>query len=451
MRNIFEIARSGLLASQKSTAVVSHNIANANTPGYTRQRTDLSAATLQQDGFTVGRGVSIEAVEQLRKGLTDRQLMLKEHELGDMNERTRIYQQIESTMVTSGGSDLDVALDNFFNTFSELANNPQDINQRNVVISESRSLVATFKNLASDLGNIKSRVHDAALSRVENVNSILQSLTQVNADIARAEASGQPELNGKDQQMELIKKLSGLVDLDTTFNSDGTVEARIDGIVVLDGTDHQTITAETGPGSEAFRLRLDNGKLIEPGSGSLAADIDMYEEVLPETQQRLDDIAAAVVTEVNAIHSSGYGLEDNTNRSFFNPSYKTAGSITLNPELVESPEHIAASSAAGEAGNNDLALQMSDLRNKKILDGKTFNNNVIEMISRPGIELNKLQQSIKSKESAKQMLVNQQQSQAGVNIDEELSDLIKFQNAYQASARVLQTGQQMYDTLLGII
>lgn len=451
MRNIFEISKSGLFASQQSMSTTSHNIANANTPGYTRQRTELATEALRKNGFTIGRGVSIEQVQRLRNDFTDRQIMLKEHDLGDLNERSRIYEQIESTLVTNSGDDLDLAMSNFFNSFSELSNNPQDINLRNVVLSKAQSLTDKFQNTASDLATIKEQTFDSAQTKVDKLNSLVQNLADVNSDIARAEASGRPDLESKDQQTEILKELSNLVSVETNYNSDGTVEARIGGIVVLNDQDISKIRAESGPDSNAFRLRLSNGKLLNPGKGALAADIHMFEEGIPEMQQKLDKVASSLVNQVNAIHSNGYGLDDSVSRNFFNPSNTSAEFISLNDTIVANPQHIAASSVPGEAGNNDNALLINDLRNLSILDGKTLNNNVIEIMNLPGLKLNEIEQNISSKESAKQLLVNQQQSESGVNVDEELSNLIKYQNAYQASAKVLNVGQRMYDTLLGIL
>lgn len=452
MRSIFEISKSGLFAAQKSLDATSHNIANANTPGYTRQRTDLSAEVLRKNGFLVGRGVSVEVVQRLRNELTDQQIRLKENQLGDLKERERIYQQVESVLTSVSGSDLDLALNDFFNSFSDLANDPQDKNLRNVVISRTQSLIDKFQNTASDLTDIQDRVFDTARVKVDRVNSILKNLADVNSDVARSEASGRPALHSKDQQTLLMSELSGLIEMDAKYNEDGTVEVRLDGIVVLNAHEFSELKAESDPVNGTFDLVFaDNGTEIDPGSGALKADIHMYEEAIPGIMDTLDKISTAVAENVNAVHSNGYGLEDGITRDFFDPADTTAGSISLNADILNNPNHIAASSVPGEPGNNDVALQLSEIKNLAVLDGDTLNNNTIEMLSRPGLRLNELEQNINSKESAMHMLVNQQQSESGVNIDEELSNLIKYQNAYQASAKVLSTGQRMYDTLLGLI
>ncbi len=451
MNSIFEIAKSGLFSSQKASETVSNNIANANTPGYTRQRAELSADVLRKNGYTLGRGVDVEQVRWLRNTLTDEQIRGKENDLGGLNERNRVYNQLESALTTDSGSGLDTQLSNFFNAFSELANNPQDRNVRNVVLSKAQSLTATFRETANNIEGIARQTKKAAQSRVIEVNSLLQNLASINKDIARSEATGKPNLNGKDQQTEQLKALSKLVDSNAIYNDDGSVEVRIAGITVLDGEGASTVTGETAPGENVFRLRLDNGKLLDPGSGALQADQFMIQKGIPDLEEKLDGMARSLVEEVNNVHSSGYGLNDGVQRTFFNNGNTSAQTISINTDILNDSGNIAASAAPDEAGNSTIANDLSLLQGEKVLNGKTLSDNAISLISEPGNRVSELKIQIESQESARQLLVNQQQSQSGVNIDEELSDLIKYQNAYQASARVLNTGQEMYDTLLSII
>lgn len=367
MSSIFEIAKSGLLAYQKAAATVSHNIANANTPGYTRQRADLSASVLRRDGINLGRGVTVETIQRLRSRLTDRQIMGKLTDLGGLKEKNRVYQQLESILTTDSGSSLDVQLSNFFAAFSDLANNPKDMSIRNVLLSKAQTLTSTFRNTANNLEEIARQTKFAAKSRVDEVNNILQNLEKLNNSIALAAANGRPDLNGKDQQVVQLKKLSKLVDSEFTYNKNGTVEVRISGITVLNSEGASTITVETAPGEHVFRLRLENGKLAKPGGGSLAADIYMIEQGIPVLQRRLNEMAKTLVNEVNAIHTQGYGLNDSVQRTFFNNTNVTAQTISVNDALLQNPGNIAASSAPGEAGNGRIATQLNELKGKKVL------------------------------------------------------------------------------------
>jgi len=451
MQNIFEISKSGLLTAQKSTAVTSQNIANANTPGFTRKRAVLSEDVLRSGNQIFGRGVSVDLVERLRDDLTDRQIMQKDHELGSLNEKSRIYAQLESSLVTGEGFGLDVAVSDFFSAFSDMSNNSQDTNLRNILVSKSQSLTSKFQDMSQDMETISEQTFNKANNTLEKVNSLLHELASLNKDIATAEGTGQPDQNSKDRQLQRLKDLSGLVDVETVSNTDGTVEVRIGDIVVLNGQEVTEIKAEADPLNNIFRLRLGNGKLLGDVEGSLGADIEMFEQGIPVLQQKLDDIAKGIVEEVNILHFNGFGLNDAVQRNFFDPTGTTAGTMKLNSQIVNDPDHIAASSVAGEAGNNDNALAISQLRNQDVLNGQTLTNNIVEMMALPGIEFTELQNRIETKESARKLLVQQQENAAGVNIDEELTNMIKFQNAYQASARVLNTAREMHDTLLSIL
>jgi flagellar hook-associated protein 1 FlgK len=451
MNPIFEIAKSGLFSARQSSTTVSNNIANANTPGYTRQRSELSAQVMRKNGYILGRGVTVKHIQRLRNALTDQQIIHKDNALGGLNEQNRVYKQLESLLTTDSGNALDTQISNFFDAFSELANNPQDLDQRRVLLTKAQTMVATFHNTANNLENIARQTKKTAQSRVDKVNDLLQNLNHVNADIARSQANGKPDLSGVDQQTEQLKALSKLMNINTAYNDNGTVEVRVGGITVLGGGDASTITAETAPGRHVFRLRLDSGKLIKPSSGALAADQQMIETAIPDLQQHLDNISQTLVSEVNKLHSSGYALNDNTQRNFFNATNISAQSISINKALLEHPDDIAASSVQHRAGNNDIAIEISKLQDKNVLNGETLTDSAVTIMSKPGNRIDELKSQTKSQQTARQLLINQQQSQAGVNIDEELTDLIKYQNAYQASARVLQVGQEMSETLLNIV
>jgi len=451
MQNIFEIARSGLLAAQKATAVTSQNISNANPPGFTRQRAVLSTEVLRSGDQVLGRGVSIDFVQRLRDDLADKQIIKKESELGNLNEKSRIFEQLETSVVSNGDFGLDVAVSDFFDAFSDLSNNPQDINLRNILVSKSQSLVAKFRDMDQQIETVARQTLNKATDTVNKINSALNELASLNKDIAIAEGTNQPNQNSKDLQMEKLKELAELADADFITNSNGTIEVRIGNMVVLGGQEVSEIKTEADVANKILRLRLDNGKLLKTKEGTLGADIEMFENKIPDLMKNLDEIARGVVEEVNKIHSGGFGLNDAVQRTFFNPVGITAGTIELNNQISNEPAHIAASSVAGESGNNDVAIAISKLRNEKVLNGQSFVNNIVQMIADPGIELTELRNSIETKDSAKQLLIKQQENSAGVNIDEELTNMIKFQNSYQASARILNTAQEMYDTLLTIL
>ncbi len=208
--------------------------------------------------------------------------------------------------------------------------------------------------------------------------------------------------------------------------------------------------AEIDDVNKSFKLRLDSGKLVESTGGKLGADIEMYENEIPKMKERLDEVASTLVNEFNAIHSSGFGLEDGNSRNFFDPSFTDAASIKVNDDIRANVAHIAASSVDGEAGNGDAASQLADLRNENVIGGRKLVDYSVDLISTPGRNLSEVRSSMEVRDSEISMLTAQQEREAGVNVDEELSMMIQYQNAYQGAARVMSAAQQMYDTLIGL-
>lgn len=450
MRSLLEIAKSGMSANQRSISVTSNNIANANTEGYSRQRAVLSPKAMNKDGLNLGLGVSVQQIQRIRSQMIDSQIEVQNSQLQSFTQRANVLQQLESVFIPAVGG-LDESISNFFGAFSELSNTPQDFNLRNNVISKSRIMMNDFKNLDADLKQIARETGETIKTNVEKLNTILSSLAEINAAIERGDAAGAPDNNSLDLQTQKLKELSELIKAEINITDQGAAEVRINGIVVLNKNEVQQINTHIDSDTNTVRLRLDNSKIIEAAGGKLGGNISMFETEIPGYQARLDEVAKTLVEEVNAVHASGFGINDTNSRVFFDTSGITAATIAVNPDLIAEPAHLAASSVAGETGNNDAALQLAAIQNKRVMDGQTIISKTVELISDPGSRLIEVQSQIAGRESAIEMLRNQQESFSGVNIDEELSELIKFQNAYQASVRVLSTAQDMYDSLLRLV
>jgi flagellar hook-associated protein 1 FlgK len=144
-------------------------------------------------------------------------------------------------------------------------------------------------------------------------------------------------------------------------------------------------------------------------------------------------------------------LNDSISRNFFNPANTTADTISLNQVLVDDSTNIAASDTAGEAGNGETALQIAELRSQQLIGGRKLIDYSVDLITSAGNNLSSLNSQIEARDSEIQMLTNQQEREAGVNIDEELSLMIQYQNAYQGAARIMAAAQNMYDTLIGVL
>jgi len=451
MRTLFEISKSGLRSAERSLAVTSNNIINADTPGYSRQRVDKAPVGMQMTGFHTGLGVNITDVTRLRNEMNDVLINEKRQDMGFLKEKAKIFDNLEASMASDSGGDLDLRIGRVFDLFSELSADPQDKTVRNSLLTEAEQLTSKFSDIARNVDRTSDLVKESTGNTIRNINQILTDLDSLNRSITQGKAAGKPDHKSMDIQVKKLEELAGLVDFESQVTDKGALQLRVGGVLVLDEDKASTIRGEIDDVNKRFGLRLDSGKMINSAGGKLGAEVEMYEKEIPSMKQRLDEIASTIVTQFNAIHSQGYGLSDDTTRAFFDPENTKASNIRVNEAIRINPDHIATSSVAGEAGNGDIASRIADLRNENVMGGRKLVDSAVDLISRPGRNLSELRSNIQVRDSEIAMLDAQQQEEAGVNIDEELSLMIQYQNAYQGSARVMQAAQQMYDTLISIV
>jgi flagellar hook-associated protein 1 FlgK len=451
LKTLFEISKSGLAAAQRALTVTSNNVVNANTKGYTRQRVDTTPAGYMQGNLNVGLGVNISTAARLRNNMNDMLTNQKRQDLSSMNYKNQVFERLQASMTTGSGGDLDVRVSRLFDMFSELSTDPQDMSVRNSLLSEAQQLTAKFRNIDETITNTSELVRESAINTLEEINTLLVDIFSLNQAVASSSSQGSPDAASLDLRVQKLEELSKLVNFEQDTTDSGDVEIRIGGITVLDKEGPETLQSDYSRADNQFRVRLDNGKLLSATKGELGSQLELVTEIIPEMRAKIDLLAKTIVDETNAIHSSGFGLRDNAMRNFFNPTGVTAGTISVNTDLVGEVGNIAASSVLGEAGNGQLAAQIADLRNEALAEGRKLVDFTIDAISTPGAAINSLNAQIETTEAEIAMLETQQQRQAGVNIDEELALMIQYQNAYQGAARVMSTAQEMYDTLLGII
>ncbi|MEX2600484.1 MAG: flagellar hook-associated protein FlgK [Balneolaceae bacterium] len=451
MRALFEISKSGLRAAERSLSVTANNVVNADTPGYSRQRVDKNAIGMQMGNYHSGLGVNITAVNRLRNEMNDVLLNEKRQDMGYLKEQQRIFQQLEATMASDSGGDLDLRIGRFFDLFSELSSDPQDMSVRNNLVSEAVQLTDKMAEIDRSLDRTSDLVRDTTTKSVQAVNELLRDLAAINRTVQQAEAQGKPDHASLDLQVKKLEELAELVDFETQRTENGGMLIRVGGVQVLDENQAYFLKPEVDDVEKAYRLRLESGKLVETTGGKLGAGIEMYEEQIQGLKEKLDTIAETMVTEFNTLHRSGFGLEDSMSRDFFDPAGDRAGTIRVRDEIRDSVEHIAASSTDGEAGNGEIAAEIASLRNSPLIGGQKLIDYSINLISEPGRNLSDLNSKIEARDSEIQMLTMQQERESGVNIDEELSLMIQYQNAYQGSARVMGAAQQMLDTLIDLV
>jgi flagellar hook-associated protein 1 FlgK len=453
MNELFQIAKSGLFANQKAIDVTGQNVANANTEGYSRQRVNLSPEAFRQGNFQVGLGVNVDDIQRLRSDLLDRQIRSKQSDQGYLNQRKQILEQMENIFATDTEGDLDVRLNDYFDTFVRLTSNPEDEALRSNVIQAGQNLSNTFHRLDQDLQNVKDRIGDTTETLVTKVNQLLKEIASLDQNITSAEGQGRTSDNESlDIRARKLKELSELVDTSVTIDENKSATVSVGGFALVQNGQARTLDTEINVAANVNRVRISGSKVLNNIGGRLGATIDAFKQDVTAYAEQLDGLAKSMVEQVNAIHSTGYTLNNTTGIDFFDASQKDAGTIRLNSLVSSDPDNIAASSQPNEPGNAENAQKLAALRNDDtVFKGRSFSEFAIHLAAEIGNDLNTADSKLETTASAQRLLENQQESISGVNIDEELTSLIQYQNAYQASARVMTSAQRMFDSLLSII
>lgn len=453
LSTILSIARSALLAHQRSMGVTANNIANSQTEGYTRQRLGLTAVGFGMSGtLLMGGGVNSDQLQRIRDPFLDASYRRENGYLGSSSTMRYILGQVEAVVQEPSDVGVAAAIDGLFQAFGDLANDPSSSVVRDQVRRAAQSFIQRLRQLNQSLQDQMESGLERLRHEVDEVNEIAGEIAYLNDKILSAEGSTGASPDLLDQRDLLLDRLSGLISVRVSYNENGSVTVMAGDSSLVTGGSHQTLAVKPLQRG-GFGLGFASGDgAIDPQTGSIKALTDLISDTLPDYIRHLDRLAEAVVTEVNALHRTGYTLDGETNVDFFDPNGVTAGTIEISEALRSSLDNIAAG-LTPEVGDNELALGLAALGRVEIdsLDGDTFHSFYTVFATGVGRSVRGAMED----ETAAQALVYNAEawrsSVAGVSIDEEMVNLISQQEAYTAAARLVSVADQMIQELLRII
>ncbi|MGD9692856.1 MAG: flagellar hook-associated protein FlgK [Phycisphaerales bacterium] len=344
------IGRSALAASQLALQVTGNNLANASTPGYTRQVARLNplGAGVDSSGLSVGRGVQVQHIRrQIDQALQTRLEDAVSREQGTLVEQ-QILSQVEAILNELSGSDLSSELGRFFNAFSEVANNPSATETRAVAVEQGVALAGFLRGLRSDLEITRSQIDSQLDSATRRADDILREIANLNIEIARAE-QGQGVANEmRDHRDGLVRELSELMDVTTIEQPNGAIDVLVGSTTLLTGNRSRGVEfyQETVGGKLSVSVRVKStGETLPLTTGRLGALLGQRASTVEATIDDLDRVTANLIHEVNRIHSSGEPgrpLTDSTGwlrvgagdqgLAFNDPSNATMSRLTVLPK-----------------------------------------------------------------------------------------------------------------------
>ncbi|MFQ5537724.1 MAG: flagellar hook-associated protein FlgK, partial [Gemmatimonadota bacterium] len=349
---------------------------------------------------------------------------------------------------------LGAALDAFFSSWSELASNPGSTTVRSVLRQRASELAGRFQTLAGNLDSIRQETETRLQLAVEEVTSMASNVADLNQQIVSIEADGTTAGDLRDARARLLDRMSELVPIQVSHRDNGSVGVTVAGVSIVDGANSSTVKVVVSGGVTGLGIEGRTG-LFQDTGGSTGALIDLINTDLPTARQRLDDLAEALVTEVNTLHAGGTTPDGSTGVNFFDASATAASTIALSTEVRADVDAIAAGTADASggyrAGANDVAEPVAALRDTVVASvGDTISESFRGLVSDIGEAVRSSTDAAEAHGVLAEQARLRRESLGGVSVDEELVRMIQFQTGYQAAARVVTAADEMLQSLLAI-
>jgi flagellar hook-associated protein 1 FlgK len=545
---LFDIGRSGVYANQKALRVASNNIANVNTPGYSRQDVIMEIANpVQLHGEFLGRGVGEVNIRRHFDSFTFLQIIGQSASYGKSFSLDRGLSHIEQIFNEVQELGLLNTMEDYFNTWQEVATNPEGVAQRSTLLMKAEAFVNVVKQMESDIKNTLKFVNDEIGDSINQINVLTQNIATLNEKIIEVEAGGAETAHVfRDQREQIMKELAELVDYDWYESSDGTVTIVAGrGSIVAGVESFQLSTAMNLEGDrEIFKSGVNLTSFFQ--SGQIGGYIALRNDIKTNTLYSLRKLVASITKETNVLHYDyGYDLDGNTNNNFFSPlqvltldttsggtssasisaaiPVATRNNVTLDeydlvfidasnfelrnhqtgavvvPQgtythtapgpttftyngiqvtingttaandsffispienavenfsvaLTEGRQVAAAQSAATVPGDNTNALDIVDMYGSPIsnLNDVTYEDYYAEIVSTVGSLSHAASDSLEFEGNLLFELQNRRESISGVSLDEEAANIIRYQRAFEAGARIIKLTDELLEIIINI-
>ena len=558
---VLSIGSKALLVQQKGIYITGNNIANVNTPGYTRQRLNMSNDFPVDTGIgPVGTGVRAVNIERIYQRFLGVQINTETQSLGKWEANKDMLERVEMILDESEGYGLSQVMSEFFNAWQDLANNPSGAVERSVLVAKSETLAATFSKNYQDLQTVQQDIDTMISGAVEEINLLSEKIASLNQKIIQIESGGHPANDYRDQRDVLLNELSELIDSDSFENANGGVTVAVgSGQPLVEGTNVYRLSTQVNAFGHQNLVWMDAANNTVDITGTLSGGkikgwLNTRDLDIRNYRQRLDTLAQSLMQEVNTLHASGYGLDGSTGNDFFSGAATasgvldsvltvsaqtggagnisitlvgggTAGSETVTTDPVTGDIRIAiengvstqaqiaaalqghsdiasavaaspaavwnlgsgtdtvtlagGSSAANmqvnsaivlddqliaaaesfntvpgdKPGDNGNAIAIANLAAALTMKGNTatFGADYESFIGEVGNAVRQAGSYYSHQDQMVSQLENYRESVSGVSIDEEMVNLVKFQNAYQAAAKLITTADEMMQAVLNML
>ncbi len=451
LSRIYDISKRSLSVYQKAMDVSAHNIANAGNADYSRQKVVVSSGVPQTVGkFQWGNGIQIATLNRVEDNLLTNQILLNTQKYKNYQKQSEMLSQIEVVFGEPTEYGLANYLNKYFDSFSSLSAAPNSMEARKEVIYAAQNLSMKVKDIYQSIGNVKSNLVNTLEQKTNELNEKLHELKEINIKIYEAGSLGVEANDLKDNRDKLLKDLSEIANIKTQIDNNGVVTVYVGGVFAVN-MDAVTEFRVDNKNNGKLELRTkDGGVKAILSQGEMAGIVDTYNNKIDDYLDRIDLMMNVLVEATNEIHKKGYTIDrvPKTGINFFN-GYEN-GNLRINEQLINDPTKIAVSSD-GTAGNGDYAIELADLKTKEMFEGKNIMEYYGNIVNDIGNTVNSAKSLADSTELVLQQLENQKDSITAVSIDEEMTNILKYQKSFNASAKLVKMANDMMDELLNMV
>jgi flagellar hook-associated protein 1 FlgK len=443
------IAVTGMNAQRRVLDLTAHNVANATTAGYHRQRAELrslggrATAGISAGNSTRVYGVDVVAVTRAVDELLAARAVREDAGRASADLTSSTMARIEGIFPEPTDLGLAHQLDDYWGSWTDLSNNPGDMAARTQLLENAQSLVDSLHRGAADLTGVRS----SAVARLSNVAIEVNDLSRQVAKLNQVIVANPDNPDLQDQRDMLVGQLASLTGATSRVNSSGSMDVTVNGRTLVSGATVHDLDGTTGT-----LVFVEDGQAVSPPTGEAASLTATISDVVPRYAAMLDGVASSLVTSVNALHTTGYDQSGTTGRTFFNPAGVTAANISLSVDVVGQPGNIAAGAPVlpGPTAPGPLDGEQARLIAALADSATGADTNYQSMISTLAVETRAASQRALIQEQVADAAVRDADSVGSVSIDEEMAALTEAQRAFEASAKVFTVIDEMLATLISI-
>ncbi len=478
---LLSIARTALLTHQSALQTISQNIANAETPGYSRQEAVLAANTpVRMPYGNVGTGVHIETIVRKRDLLLDDSYRSASTLAGSAEMRRDLMSQVEGVFGEPSDAGMASALDAFWGSWSDLSATPSSLSARAVVQQRGRQVAQLFNEYDTQL----TQQRDATIERLQNtvstINSIAAQVAELNTQIVTSESNGNANNELRDLRDIKLDELAKIAGTRAVPQANGSISVLIGNSTLVQGDTARPLSLKlelpnpmpaTPLTDVNVRIQLGTSPdRLAPLAGELTSMVDVLNVDIPDARSRLDAMAAQLATAVNTIHTTGYTFTGNTVPGTAAGTFFDAGTLTnpvraatlrVDSAVLNDPLKIAASGNANGATDNSVAQGLAGLRiaddtvswtsTTGATESGSFLSFFRSMVTRIGIDAAAATDNATVYRSLADQSDARRQSVSGVSTDEELVNMMRVQQSYQAATKMIKVADDMMQTLLSLV